>query len=98
MTFQNNLAYALGQNAIWQPSYYVGTFSEYDMNAIRRRVRERCAGSELANLTLRPGEPAGGGRRGWTDTARECAGRQGIGGTLTRLVTTARRVIIAVTE
>jgi REP element-mobilizing transposase RayT len=43
LTFQNNLAYELGQNAIWQPSYYVGTFSEYDMDAIRRRVRQQCA-------------------------------------------------------
>jgi REP element-mobilizing transposase RayT len=43
LTFQNNLAYALGQQPMWQPSYYVSTFSEYDMDAIRRRVRQRCA-------------------------------------------------------
>jgi REP element-mobilizing transposase RayT len=35
LCFQNNLAYALDQNAVWQHTYYVGTFSEYDMDAIR---------------------------------------------------------------
>jgi REP element-mobilizing transposase RayT len=34
--YLNNLAYALGQNAIWQFGYYIGTFSEYDMHAVRR--------------------------------------------------------------
>ena len=33
--FQNNLAYLLGQVRIWSPGFYVGTFSEYDMGAIR---------------------------------------------------------------
>lgn len=33
--FQNNLAYALGQVRVWQDTYYVGTFGEYDMNAVR---------------------------------------------------------------
>ena len=33
--FQNNLAYILGQVRVWQDTYYVGTFGEYDMNAIR---------------------------------------------------------------
>jgi REP element-mobilizing transposase RayT len=37
LAFQNNLAFALGQTAIWDESYYVGTFSEYDMWAIRRQ-------------------------------------------------------------
>jgi REP element-mobilizing transposase RayT len=37
--FQNNLAYLLGQIRIWRAGYYVGTFSEYDMGAIRARVR-----------------------------------------------------------
>ena len=32
----NNTAYAVGQNAIWQRGYYAGTFSEYDVNAVRR--------------------------------------------------------------
>ncbi|MBI2193026.1 MAG: transposase [Planctomycetes bacterium] len=36
LAFQNNLAYALGQNAVWSYNYYAGTFSEYDMAAIRR--------------------------------------------------------------
>ncbi len=35
--FQNNLAYLLGQTPIWREGFYVGTFSEYDMGAIRVR-------------------------------------------------------------
>ncbi len=31
----NNLAFAFGQKAIWVPSYYVGSFGEYDMGAVR---------------------------------------------------------------
>lgn len=34
LTFMNNLAFAFGQNAIWTPSYYVGSFGEYDMGAV----------------------------------------------------------------
>jgi REP element-mobilizing transposase RayT len=34
--YQNNLAYALGQQPMWRESFYVGTFSEYNMNAVRR--------------------------------------------------------------
>jgi REP element-mobilizing transposase RayT len=34
--FQNNLAFAMGQVPIWQDGFYSGTFSEYDMGAIRR--------------------------------------------------------------
>ena len=34
--YQNNLAYALGQQRIWCDNFYVGTFSEYDIDAIRR--------------------------------------------------------------
>jgi REP element-mobilizing transposase RayT len=41
LAFQNNLAFALGQRAIWDDSYYVGTFSEYDMWAIRRQKQMR---------------------------------------------------------
>ena len=33
----NNLAYALGQVCYWEPGYYAGTFSEYDMDAVRHR-------------------------------------------------------------
>jgi REP element-mobilizing transposase RayT len=39
LSFQNNLAYALGQVRIWQATYYVGTFGEYDMAAIRRKCQ-----------------------------------------------------------
>ncbi len=33
---QNNLAFVMGQIPIWQEGFYAGTFSEYDMGAIRR--------------------------------------------------------------
>jgi REP element-mobilizing transposase RayT len=39
LSLQNNLAYMLRKGAIWRPGYYVGTFGEYNMNAIRRAVR-----------------------------------------------------------
>ena len=29
-------AYAMGQNAIWQRGFFVGTFSEYDVRALRQ--------------------------------------------------------------
>lgn len=35
LAMMNNLAFAFGQNAIWRPGYYMGSFSEYDMNAVR---------------------------------------------------------------
>lgn len=35
--FRNNLAFALGQHRIWQVGFYVGTFGEYNMEAIRRK-------------------------------------------------------------
>ena len=31
----NNTAFAVGRNAVWQRGFYAGTFSEYDMNAVR---------------------------------------------------------------
>ena len=34
--FQNNLAFTMGQVPIWKEGFYAGTFSEYDMGAIRR--------------------------------------------------------------
>jgi REP element-mobilizing transposase RayT len=37
LAFQNNLAYIMGQVRLWTPTYYVGTFGEYDMWAIRRK-------------------------------------------------------------
>ena len=36
LAIMNNLAYAFKQNPIWQSSYYVGTFGDYDMDAVRR--------------------------------------------------------------
>ena len=35
LCFQNNLAYLLGQRRLWMDTYYVGTFGEYDMKAVR---------------------------------------------------------------
>jgi REP element-mobilizing transposase RayT len=37
LTFMNNTAYAFGQRAIWRPGYYVGSFGEFDMGAVRNR-------------------------------------------------------------
>jgi len=37
LALMNNTAFAMGQNAIWQNGYYVGSFSEYDVNAVRSR-------------------------------------------------------------
>jgi REP element-mobilizing transposase RayT len=39
LAFQNNLAYVLGKTRVWRDTYYVGTFGEYDMNAVRRSDR-----------------------------------------------------------
>ena len=37
-SFQSNLAFAVGQERIWQDSYYIGTFSEYNMAAVRSKL------------------------------------------------------------
>ncbi len=37
LAFMNNTAFAMGQNAIWQHGFYAGTFSEYDVRALRGR-------------------------------------------------------------
>ena len=34
LSIMNNTAFAMGQNAIWQPGFYVGTFSEYDVRSV----------------------------------------------------------------
>jgi REP element-mobilizing transposase RayT len=36
--YQNNLAHMLGGRRIWQDSFYVGTFGEYSMQAVRRHA------------------------------------------------------------
>ncbi|MCA9210488.1 MAG: transposase [Planctomycetales bacterium] len=38
LAFQNNLAYLVGCR-LWSDGYYVGTFGEYTMNAVRRESR-----------------------------------------------------------
>jgi REP element-mobilizing transposase RayT len=50
--FQNNLAYAVG-NRLWMDGFYVGTFGEYNMNAVRKLSQE--------NLSHHPGELDGAG-------------------------------------
>ena len=39
-SYLNNLAHLAGRRPIWEPGYYVGTFGEYNMNAIRSRHEE----------------------------------------------------------
>ena len=36
LAYLNNLAYAQGMKPVFCYSYYVGTFGEYDMDAVRR--------------------------------------------------------------
>ncbi|MGH8714418.1 MAG: hypothetical protein ACREYB_10470 [Casimicrobiaceae bacterium] len=38
--YMNNLAYADGMTALFEFSYYVGTFGEYDLDAVRRALRQ----------------------------------------------------------
>lgn len=40
LAFLNNLAYVLGQRRWWEAGYYAGTFGEYGMAAVRRKVAE----------------------------------------------------------
>jgi REP element-mobilizing transposase RayT len=37
--YMNNLAYGEGMKALYEFSYYVGTFGEYDLDAVRRGLR-----------------------------------------------------------
>ena len=37
----NNLALAHGMTALFEESYYVGTFGSYDLNAVRQNLAER---------------------------------------------------------
>jgi REP element-mobilizing transposase RayT len=36
--YQNNLAHITGRRRIWSDSYYVGTFGEYTMQAVRNKA------------------------------------------------------------
>ena len=38
--YQNNLAYLAGQRKIWSDGFYVGTFGEYAMQAVRKQLKE----------------------------------------------------------
>ena len=38
--FQNNLAYVVGNGRLWADGFYVGSFGEYNMDAVRKIVRE----------------------------------------------------------
>jgi len=51
--FQNNLAFAMGQVPIWQEGFYAGTFSEYDMGAIRR-TKSASENEEVQPAAARP--------------------------------------------
>lgn len=64
LAFLNNLAFALGQNRVWQDGYYVGTFSEYDLKVLRRLAEQ----SE---------SPAAQGRRGTSHICPCNEGRRG---------------------
>ena len=57
--FQNNLAFVMGQIPIWQEGFYAGTFSEYDMGAIRRQ-----RGPSQRNLIHHPASWMGSGSGG----------------------------------
>ena len=35
LSYMNNIAFAHGMIRLFSSSYYVGTFGEYDMNAVR---------------------------------------------------------------
>jgi REP element-mobilizing transposase RayT len=37
LCFMNNITYSFGQKWIFRPSYYVGSFGEYDMGAVRHK-------------------------------------------------------------
>jgi REP element-mobilizing transposase RayT len=39
LSYLNNLAHVEGMQPVYQYGYYVGTFGEYDLNAIRRRLK-----------------------------------------------------------
>jgi REP element-mobilizing transposase RayT len=41
LAYMNNLAYVEGMEPVYQFGYYVGTFGEYDLQAIRNRIRLR---------------------------------------------------------
>jgi len=52
LSTMNNLSYLLGRNRVWEDEYYVGTFSEYALDSVRRLADRSCP-------------PATQGRRGW---------------------------------
>ena len=39
LAFQNNLSFVLGYNRVWSYEFYVGTFSEYDVQSIGGKTR-----------------------------------------------------------
>ena len=43
LSFQNNLAHMLNRGAVWRKGFYVGTFGEYDMRAIRKAGWTNCS-------------------------------------------------------
>ena len=45
MSMLNNLAFLLGQAPVWSKGYYAGTFSEYDMGAVRASLGNKGSAS-----------------------------------------------------
>lgn len=41
LSYLNNLAYVEGMKAIYEHGFYTGTIGEYDLSAVRRRLRDR---------------------------------------------------------
>jgi REP element-mobilizing transposase RayT len=57
LSYLNNLAFAHGMKPVFQYGYFVGTFGEYDLDAVRRNVwplnrRSTDAGSVVAEVVL----------------------------------------------
>jgi len=57
LAFQNNLAFVLGYNRVWSDEFYVGTFSEYDIQKIGGTTR---APRRDTSSSPHGGKPRGG--------------------------------------
>jgi hypothetical protein len=47
LSYVNNLAYTQGMKPVYQFGFYVGTFGEYDLGAIRRHLPEGRLGPSI---------------------------------------------------
>jgi REP element-mobilizing transposase RayT len=48
LAYMNNTAYGFGQKSIWRPSYYIGSFGEYDMGAVRSASHSNLRSSQTS--------------------------------------------------